>query len=68
MWGENIGMRMQDETISLKTDERGRVTIPGRIRERLGISEEQAWVRVTVHGLDPDEHPDRSSLSSGGDA
>lgn len=58
---------MQAETISLKTDKRGRVTIPGRIRERLDVSEEEAWFRVTVHGLDPDEHPEKSDLSNGGD-
>jgi len=58
---------MQEETISLKTDKRGRVTIPGRIRERLGVENERAWVRVTIHGLDPDEHPQESTLL-GGDA
>jgi len=59
---------MQEETISLKSDKRGRVTIPSRVRERLNVEDEQAWFRITIHGLDPEEHPKKSSPVAGGDS
>jgi len=55
-----------DETLTLKTDERGRITIPSRVREYLGVEgEKELWLKLTVHGLDPGKHPDKSSLERG---
>jgi bifunctional DNA-binding transcriptional regulator/antitoxin component of YhaV-PrlF toxin-antitoxin module len=57
-----------DETLTLKTDERGRVTVPSRIREYLGVEDgEDVWVKITIHGLDPGKHPDKSNLGHGDD-
>jgi hypothetical protein len=57
---------MEKETISLKTDGRGRVTIPSRLREKASVvDEDYSWWRITIEGLDPDQHPEKSHL--GGD-
>ena len=58
-----------DETLTLKTDERGRITIPSRVREYLGVEgEQELWLKLTVHGLDPGKHPNKSSLDGGDSA
>jgi len=67
----NVGKTMDEETITVKTDNRGRVTIPGRLRDYAGIEEDSdTWWKITVHGLDPDKHPDSDLVapeSAGGD-
>jgi bifunctional DNA-binding transcriptional regulator/antitoxin component of YhaV-PrlF toxin-antitoxin module len=56
---------MRKETVSLKTDGRGRITLPGRLREKAGVKdEEESWWVLTIEGLDPDQHPEKSDLES----
>ncbi len=59
-----VGNEMEEETISLKTDGRGRVTIPSRLRDKCDVQDEDySWWRITIEGLDPDQHPDKSDLN-----
>jgi hypothetical protein len=61
-----LGNEMEKETISLKTDGRGRVTIPSRLRDKCDVTDEDySWWRITIEGLDPDQHPDKSDLNDG---
>jgi bifunctional DNA-binding transcriptional regulator/antitoxin component of YhaV-PrlF toxin-antitoxin module len=58
---------MQKQRLSLKLDERGRVTIPFRIRQYFelpDLKENDIWLEVTIHGPDEDKHPELT----GGDA
>lgn len=53
-------MPANGRTVSLKIDERGRVTIPNHIREYFGLipedDDEEVWVELTVHGRDQPEN------------
>ena len=66
-----VGKKMDEETITVKTDNRGRITIPGRLREYAGVEDDSGtWWKITVHGLDPEKHPESDLVapaSSGGD-
>jgi len=59
-----VGKTMDEETITVKTDNRGRITIPGRLRDYVGIEEDSGtWWKITVHGLDPEKHPESDHVA-----
>ena len=56
--------------LNLKVNTNGRVTIPYDIRDYFefpDLNENDVYVEMTIHGLDPNKHPDHPMAAEGGD-
>lgn len=57
--------------LTLKVNTNGRVTIPARIREYYqfpDLDENDVYIDLTIHGLDPQKHPEHPMNTEGGDS